>query len=89
MTTNTDPRLAAWDRLHNALARLPGWRLSSPQPRPEGRRWHATAYDGRHRGRGRVHEAMEGTGTAEAEAIEALAEMLEMRATAIYPRPRG
>jgi hypothetical protein len=66
-------RLAAWDRVHAALERLPGWRVSPPQLHPEGRRWHATAYDGRHHGRGRVHEAMEGVGATETEAIEDLA----------------
>ena len=58
---------------------MPGWRASAPQLHPERRRWHAVAYDGRNLGRGKAHEAIEGTGATEVEAIEALARMLEDR----------
>ena len=69
-----DPdRLAAWDRVHAALALLPGWRATAPQHRRDERRWLATAYDARKLGRGKVHEALEGSGATEAEAVDALA----------------
>jgi hypothetical protein len=73
-------REAAWDRVHDALARLPGWRAPQAQYHAEERRWHVTAYDGRPLGRGKPHEALEGTGATEAEALEELARRLENRA---------
>jgi len=78
-----DARLAAWDRIHGALARPPGWRVSPPKLHPEARRWHATAHDGRNLGRGKPHEAMEGVGATEVEAIEDLAGLLEARTGAV------
>jgi hypothetical protein len=84
VTTITDhDRLAAWDRVHGTVARLPGWRATPPQYHAEVRRWHATAYDGRQLGRGRPHEAIEATGDTEAAAVRALAELLEERASSI------
>jgi hypothetical protein len=75
-----DDRLAALDRVHAALAGLPGWRASTPQYHAEAGRWHATAYDGRKLGRGKPHEAIESTGATEAEAVASLAGLLEARA---------
>lgn len=76
--TNPD-RLAAWDRIHAALERLPGRRASRPQYHAEVRLWQATALDGRQLGRG---QAIEATGDTEAAAVLALAELLERPASA-------
>lgn len=76
--TGTD-RLAAWDRLHDALAAREGWRASQPQYHAERRVWRATAVDGRHYGRGKVHEAIDAEEATEAEAVATLAELLEDR----------
>ena len=75
----SDDRLAAWDRIHRALALLSGWRVSQPQFHAEARRWHVTAHDGHRRGRGKVHESIDAVGATEAQAIEALARQLENR----------
>lgn len=75
----THPRLAAWDRLHAALERLPGWRASRPEYHPDRGAWRATAYDGRPLGRGKPHEALEADGATEAEAIDRLADLVADR----------
>jgi hypothetical protein len=75
-----DARLAACDELHRALARLPGWRRSKSVLWAEVGLWHAVAYDGRRLGRGRYHEALEAVEPSEAEAVAALARMLDARA---------
>jgi hypothetical protein len=76
----SDDRLAAWDRVHKALALLSGWRVSPPRLHEEARRWHMTAHDGRRHGRGKVHESIDAVGATETQAIEALARQLENRA---------
>ena len=74
-----DARLAAWDALHDALGRLPGWAASRPQRHPLDGSWTATAYDARPRGRGAFHESLTAAGATEAEAVARLAELVEAR----------
>ena len=76
----SDDRLTAWDRVHRSLALLPGWHVLPPRLHVEARRWHVTAYAGRHHARGKVHESIDAVGATEAQAIEALARQLENRA---------
>lgn len=77
-----DGRLAAWDELHRALARLPAWRASRPHYWGEVGLWHAVAYNGGSRGRGKSREALEAVEPSEAEAVAALAGMIDARADA-------
>jgi hypothetical protein len=79
VTTDEDDRLAAWDALHDALTGLPGWTASKPQYRAHERVWLAVVVDVRHHGRGKPHEALEATGDTEAEAVAALAQLVEHR----------
>lgn len=80
MTTSTDAREAAWWRVHDLLERRPGWRVtpsanhSEERPRP---RWHVTAVDARNLGRRARHEALEGLGETELEALADLARRLD------------
>ena len=76
----SDDRLAAGNRIHGALALLSGWRVSPPQFHAGASRWHVTADDGRHHGRGKVRESIDAVGATEAQAIQALARQLENRA---------
>jgi hypothetical protein len=74
-----DDREAAWDRLHDALARLPGWSASTPQRDPLTGTWTATVVDLKPRGRGATRESLTAGGATEAEAVRRLAEIIEAR----------
>jgi hypothetical protein len=77
-----DPREAAWWRIHEALERLPGWRVTPASDHADehpATRWHVTAVDGRNLGRRTRHPALEGVGPTEIEALEMLARLLEER----------
>ena len=69
-------REAAWFAVHAALARLPGWRVTTAEFHEDERRWHVTAVDARSRGRRAKHEAISASGATEIEALERLAALL-------------
>jgi hypothetical protein len=74
---SADPDVvAAWDAVHDALARLPGWEASRPAYRVEERLWIATAH---YIGWIRVLQrrpVVEARGATEADALRELAEAL-------------
>jgi hypothetical protein len=79
----TEPKPTSLDRarddLRAALARLPGWHAGRPLYREESDSWLAAAYCGQ-TGDGRHAPGMvEATGATEAQAIAALARLLEAR----------
>jgi hypothetical protein len=78
--SGVDEREHAWDELRRALELLPGWRVSASQYAARGRVWVAEAHDARPRGRGRPRESLEAVAATEAEAVAALAGMLDARA---------
>jgi hypothetical protein len=71
-----DDRLAAWDRLHDALASLPGWTVGKPQRSPLDGSWTVTAVQTSVRGRGVRRPSIEAHGATEAEAVARLAELM-------------
>ncbi len=80
MMSGVDEREHAWDELNRALERLPGWRASASQYVARGRIWVAAAHDARPRGRGEPRESLEAVAATEAEAVAALAGMIDARA---------
>ena len=74
-----DDREAAWDRLHDALARMPGWSASRPQRDPLNSVWTATVVHVAQRGRGVMRDTLEAHGETEAKAVRRLAELVEER----------
>jgi len=67
---------AAWEAVHAALERLPGWEATRPQWHPEERRWAASAFYAGYLRRFAARPAVESRGMAEAEALRELAEAL-------------
>lgn len=78
----SDDKTTAWGRVHEALERLPGWRVTpctfheSERPSP---RWHVTAAQVGVAGRSGQRASLEGVGATEQEALEMLARLLEER----------
>ena len=69
----------AWEAVHAALDRRPGWEATRPQWHPDERRWVATTFYAGHLRRFEPRPAVEGRGTSEAEALVELAEALGTR----------
>jgi hypothetical protein len=69
----------ARDDLRAALARLPGWHAGRPTYREESDSWLAAAYCGPTGDRRYAPGIVEATGATEAQAIAALARLLEAR----------
>ena len=59
----------AWEAVHAALDRLPGWEATRPQWHPEERRWVASAFYAGHLRRFEPRPAVEARGVSEAEAL--------------------
>ncbi len=64
---------AAWEAVHAALERRPGWGATRSQWHPVERLWPATAFYAGHLRRFDPRPAVEGRGTSEAEALWGLA----------------
>jgi hypothetical protein len=78
----SDDRETAWGRVHEAMERLPGWRVtpaSDQADEPAASRWRVSAVDGRSLGPRGKREVVEGAGATEVEALEMLARQLEDR----------
>ncbi len=78
--TDEDARELAWAAVHDAVARMPGWAVGPGQYHGDDASWHVAAIDLRPRGRQAKREAIEATGDTEADALRALAALLEARA---------
>ncbi len=59
----------AWEAVHAALDRLPGWEVTRPQWHPEERQWVASAFYAGHLHRFEHRPAVEARGASEAEAL--------------------
>ena len=68
---------AAWEAVHGALDRLPGWAVTRLVWHPEERLWVATAFCAGHLRRFEPRPAVEVRGTSEAEALWGLGEALQ------------
>ena len=60
---------AAWQAVHAALDRLPGWEVTRPHWHPDERRWVVSAFYAGHRRRFEPRPAVEGRGVSEAEGL--------------------
>jgi hypothetical protein len=67
---------AAWEAVHQALDRLPGWEATRPHWRFEERLWAASAFYAGHLRRFADRPAVVSRGMTEAEALWELAEAL-------------
>jgi hypothetical protein len=67
---------AAWEAVHQALERLPGWEAIRPQWHPEERLWAASAFYAGHLRRFAARPTVESRGMTETEALRELAEAL-------------
>ena len=74
-----DDTEAAWEAVHTALERLPGWEVTRPQWHPDERQWVAGAFYAGHLRRFEPRPAVEGRGVSEAEALGELAAALRAR----------
>lgn len=73
----TDEREQAWFGIHELLP--PGWTVTPASYHSEERAWYVTAVDLRQRRRGAKHEAIEGLGDDELEAVRDLARKVGAR----------
>ena len=67
---------AAWEAVHAALDRLPGWEATRLHWHPDERRWVAGAFYAGHLRRFEPRTDVEAPGTSEAEALMELAAAL-------------
>lgn len=67
---------AAWEAVHAALERLPGWEARRPQHYPDERQWTASTFYAGHIRRTDARRAVDSHGETEAEALWELAEAL-------------